>query len=291
MNKPFQIEQLSLLPRILLNRYKLRGEIAFRQLTAKERQLPAVIIIGAMKSGSTSLFHYLGQHSKLAPSFTKEVHYFDGGIYRGRDNYKKGGSWYQAHFPYVSELTPDTLTFEATPLYMSNPLVPQRIFQSLPNVKLIAVLRNPTERAISHYFHEFRYKREPLPMLQAFQAENSRIGKAILNSDFTNKEFIHFSYKYRGLYKEQLARYYKYFSKRQVLILDSNQMLTDPEAVIKTTLDFIGADSSESIPDMKPQHITSNREKVDTEVYQYLNEYFEPHNRELYDLLNMKFDW
>ena len=98
--------------------------------------MPDFIIIGAMKSGTTSLFHYLRQHPSLTPSYKKEVHFFDGGRKPSADNYEKGKSWYQSHFPLKWSVRNDRKTFEASPLYIFNPLAPQRIYELLPDAKL-----------------------------------------------------------------------------------------------------------------------------------------------------------
>lgn len=285
------INYLNRQPLIYINKNKLKLQIALRKLTSKNRVLPSVIINGAMKSGTTSLFYYLSQHPELFPSFTKEVHFFDGGIYENLDTFKKGESWYRAHFPLKKELPQNAKTFEATPLYLPNPLSAFRINELLPDVKLISVLRNPTERAISHYFHERRYNREPLGLLEALQEEEKRLSEAIKNNLYKSKEFIHYSYKYRGLYYQQIKRIYQYFPKNQVLILCSENLLSDPVKELRKVLNFIGVDYSKNISNLKAQHISENKETVSTDVLHYLNEYFKSHNENLFKLIGEKFNW
>lgn len=255
-----------------------------RKSTSKSRCLPDFIIIGAMKSGTSSLFHYLAQHPQVFSSFHKEPHYFD-------NHYDKGEQWYRAHFPLTREMSPDSKTGEASPLYIFNPLVANRIHQLVPNAKLIAILRNPVDRAISHYFHVVRNKRERLPMMEAFQSEDKRLQPALQDKDYRNPAFIRFSYKRRGLYREQLERYWQRFSKEQLLILNSEAFFENPEQVLRKVFRFLGIDEKFEVADLKPRNVASNRTDVDAEVYEYLQDYFEPHNEELFAELGERFPW
>ncbi|MEM9227886.1 MAG: sulfotransferase domain-containing protein, partial [Verrucomicrobiota bacterium] len=161
-----------------------------------------MVIIGAQKSGTTSLYDYLIEHPQLLPASNKEVHFFDGGLTPELDAFTAGEAWYRAHFPLVSSVQAGQHSLEATPLYLFNPLVAARMHELIPEVKLIAILRNPTERAISHFFHEKRYGREPLSIAEAMAAEEERLKPAWENEDFKDEAFIHLSYKSRGHYAE-----------------------------------------------------------------------------------------
>src|SRR4051812_20031887 len=126
-----------------------RVQADYRHLSAPLRGLPSVLIIGAQKSGTTSLSSYLVEHPDMLPSLRKEVHYFS-------FNYERGVNWYRAHFPYTHHLRRGALTLDATPYYLVHPLVAQRAAQLLPHAKLVVLLRNPVDRALSHYQHEVR---------------------------------------------------------------------------------------------------------------------------------------
>ncbi len=147
----------------------------YREFSWQSRSQPDFLIIGSQRSGTTSLHAYLKQHPQIIPAIKKEIYFFDGGLDPDEDTYSKGESWYRAHFPKLKSIRKDQQVFEATPLNIFNPLAPQRIAQSIPKVKLIAILRNPTERAISHYFHEKWRGRESLAILDAFIAEEYRL--------------------------------------------------------------------------------------------------------------------
>lgn len=253
--------------------------------------MPDFIIIGAQRSGTTSLHSYLSQHPQIIPPFEKEIHFFNGGLIPDIDNYVRGKKWYSAHFPLRLCLKPNKITFEATPLYLFNPLSAKRIFDLVPNVKIIALLRNPTERAISQYFHKVKGGRENLCIQSAFEKEEERINPLIRNKDYKNDYFIHFSYKQRGMYKLQIERYYRYFSKDQIYLLQSENFFTDPEGSLKRIFEFLKIESNVKIRNLKPKNVSKNRYKVPPFVYEYLNDFFFHHNELLYKYINEKFEW
>ena len=264
----------------------------YRRFTSALRALPDFIVIGAQKAGTTSLFHYVSQHPAVVPAFEKEVHYFDGGLIPGIDTFDRGPGWYRAHFPLRRRLNGGLKTGEASPLYLFSPPAPGRIRRLLPSVKLIALLRNPTERAISHYLHNARVPgREPLSMSDAFQQEEDRLGSAIAEGDFKSPDFIHYSYKARGRYHEQLERFLTRFPSEQLLILDSDQLFTDPGAVLPAVFSFVGVDETYVVKNLNPRNVGAERARVGEKVYHTLDRYFALHNERLYDLIGRRFDW
>jgi hypothetical protein len=282
--------QRFLMPRWI--RKSVKGlALAYRRVTSRDRTLPDFIIVGAQKAGTSSLFHYLRQHPQLVPPFTKEVHFFDGGLHPGIDNFAKGPAWYRAHFPPKSTLGERRQTFEASPLYLFNPLVPERIHDLVPTVKLIALLRNPTERAISHYFHERRAGHETLPVMEALLAEEQRLAPVIDSGDYKSNAFMNFSYKQRGLYREQLERFAAYFPWSQILVLSSEEFFCDPGQTLRRVFEFVGVDPECRVGDLKPRNVGRDKAKVDPEVYSYLDDYFVPHNQALYRLIGKGFAW
>lgn len=263
----------------------------YRELNCSNRVLPNFIIIGAQKSGTTSLYHYLCEHPQLIPSYKKEVHFFDGGINPNVDNYQKGETWYCSNFQKKHNVTSNQKAFEASPLYLFNPLVPQRIFKLLPNAKLIAILRNPTERAISHYFHVKRENNESLPILEALQSEEERLKPIIDNQDYKNNIYINHSYKSRGLYYEQIKRYLNHFPKSNILVLNSEKLFTHPSDTLQRIFKFVGIDTDFNVGNLMPRGTGTNKTKIAPAVYEYLNDYFRPHNQKLYKLIGEDFGW
>ena len=278
-----------LVPRWLKRRAK-RAVRSYRQATWRGRMDPRVIIIGTQKGGTTSLFHYLQQHPQLVGSYTKEVHYFDGGLDPSVDTFAVGLPWYRSHFPRSDE-NEGLLAFEASPLYLYNPLCAERIAAALPDTKLIALLRNPTERAISNYFHETLRGRETLPIEQALDAEESRLAEAQAAGDYKHHNFVHHSYQARGRYLEQLERFEALFPAEQRFVAASEELFSDPATVVRRVLEFIGVDADFEFPDLRPQHVSGNRTKVEPGVYERLDAYFAPHNRALYEHLGQDFGW
>jgi len=265
--------------------------MAIRRLSANFRCLPDVIIIGAQKSGTSSLFSYLTQHPEIRGSFRKEVHFFDGGLVPEVDNFRKGRNWYRAHFPLDMKSSGSRIV-EATPSYLFVPSVPARIFELLPEAKLIVVLRDPVERAISHYFHEVRAGREKRSIMSALVEEEELLASIWTSGDYKSRQFLSFSYKARGRYSEQLVRYLKFFSRKQMLVLSSKALFGATDQTLSTAFRFLDvANSIKSVRDQRPKNVGSNKSPVETSVRQYLVDYFAPHNERLFELLGEQIDW
>ena len=119
-------------------------------LTSPIRLLPDFIVIGVVRGGTTSLYHYLAQHSCIRKSAYDEIGFFD-------DNFHLGLNWYRSMFPTkftkqsIEKKYGKFMTYEVTPWYIRRPWDAKRIHDLLPNIKLISVLRNPVDRAYSHY--------------------------------------------------------------------------------------------------------------------------------------------
>ncbi len=238
-----------------------------REKRWQERALPDFIVIGGMKCGTSSLFKYLNQHPQLFSSNYKEVRYFSHDEY-----YSRGEKWYRIHFPLAKDIPENSLVFEASPDYLFYEEAPERMAKLLPGVKLIALLRNPTERAISHYFHDLKKGRK--------QGE-------IFNAVTDDREI----YKDKGMYKKQLERYYELFPPDNILIINSEKFFEDPVKTLKETCLFLGVDPDFKIGDLSPQQVGFNRQPVDAAVYDYLDDYYKPFNQALFDFIGKKFEW
>lgn len=272
---------------------KLTREITFhiRRLSARKRVLPDFVIAGTQKGGTTSLYSYLEQHPQLHPSLKKEIRFFDGRKNSKSDVYHKEELYYRAHFPKKDEMGADQLSFEASPGYMFNPPAPARMKEVIPEAKIIILLRDPVERAISHYFHSENRNREPLPILEALKAEEERLEPIIKKEAYRNAAFREHSYKKRGLYKEQLDRIFRYFPREQVLIRSSEEFFSNTPKVLSDIYDFLGVDTSFADVDLTPKNTAKKKKKVGEEVYDYLRSYFQKPNEELFELLGYEFDW
>ncbi|ASJ08373.1 hypothetical protein A3L11_03645 [Thermococcus siculi] len=195
--------------------------------------LPNFIICGTQKGGTTALYTYLKEHPEIFLPREKEVHYFD-------LNYPRGINWYEKHF---RGTTPQHRAIgEASPFYMYLEEVPERIYEILPDVKLIFILRNPVDRAYSHYWHEVKLGYEWLPFEAAIKKERERLEDA---SIFAKQNY---SYLDRGKYIEQLKRYRKYFSRDQMLILINEDLKAYPEWTMRVVFEFLGVNSDFKSP-------------------------------------------
>jgi hypothetical protein len=258
----------------------------FHRVTSPLRVLPNFIIVGTMKGGTTSMFQYLAQHPRVNPPFRKEIKFFD-------IHYPKGLMWYRAHYPLFAKMTDGALTGEATPYYIFHPLAAQRLAETLPNVKLIFMLRNPVDRAYSHYSHINRVGREPLSFEDAIEAESDRLAgeaeKIMADPNYSTFTHVHYSYLTRGRYIEQLPRWLERFPRDRMLILASEDLSREPAAAFQRALDFLGLDAW--TPGQFNIFKQGSYEQMNPSTRAKLVEYFRPYNQQLYDLLEMKFDW
>jgi hypothetical protein len=266
---------------------------AYHALTSGARGLPDLLIIGAQKCGTTSLYTYLGYHPMIAQAATKEVHYFD-------INYHKGLSWYRAHFPLQRRLAEmgrrfgvDPIVVEASPYYLAHPLAPYRVKGLMPNARLIVLLRDPVERAISHYGHAVADGSESLPFAEAVEREEERLdGEAAsivtvpLHRSFNHQ---HFSYLARGRYAEQLEVWFSLFERKQFLILDSARFFADPGCTLDRVYEFLGLPHHEG--EVYAAIGARKHPDIDPALKQRLRSYFASHNERLWRVIGDDFGW
>jgi hypothetical protein len=216
------------------------------------------------------------------------VHFFD-------DGYRRGEVWYRSHFPSAGQGPPGAVVGEASPYYLCHPHAPRRMRERLPRVKLVALLRNPSERAVSHYFHELRKQRETLPILEAMRAEEARIGAEWerLLRDERHVSPVHraFSYKQRGVYVDQLERWWAQFPRDRLLVLESAELFSAPGETLRRVFAFLGIDPDFRCADLAPRNVGVYREEVPAAVRQELDAFFRPHNRRLFERLGRDLGW
>jgi len=265
----------------------------FHVLTSRLRVLPDFIIIGSQRCGTTSLYNYLAEHPCCIPAREKEVHYFD-------LRYRFGTAWYRTHFPtfaytgLVARIRGCRLvTGEASPYYVFYPHAARRVRQVLPNVKLIALLRNPVDRAYSHYHHECRLGFEKLSFGEAIVREPDRLRgeQERLREDEGYFSFNHHHYSYvaRGVYADQLERWMRLFPTEQLLVAKTEAFYDDPEGVFMRVLSFLGLPSWKLNSYQKYNYAAYG--EMDKSIRSRLDDYFKPHNQRLYDLLGMDLGW
>jgi len=197
------------------------------------------IILGAAKAGTTSLYHYLKAHPRICMSRVKETMFF---ALEGRKaDFSGPGDRQSAYRHAVTSLEAYEASFqgceahmlrgEASPMYLHDPRAPENIKRHAPNARLIAVLRNPIERAYSAYMHLRRDQREPCKKFSdALKAEQERIAKGY-------GDIWH--YTTLGFYGRQLRSYLEYFDREQILILFHEDLCKDRNGVLDTIYRFL----------------------------------------------------
>lgn len=270
----------------------LDGYSLWRRIRSRDRANPDFVIVGAQKSGTTFLQSALSQSENVLPSAIKEVHYFD-------VNYSKGDDWYRSFFPSRREmdarheqLGSKVITGEASPFYMYYPYAAARAHAFSPELRIIAVLRDPLERAISHYYHSKAWGFEPLPIEEAFAAEEARLvperQRITADPNYLGRSFSNHSYVDRGHYARQLKEWEKYFPREQMLILDSRALFSDTQTVINRACEFL------NIPAFiyeggGSKNTTSGKKNVSQELRDQLAAKFAASNDELFDYTGIRF--
>jgi len=265
----------------------------YTKLTGSFHVLPDFLIIGAARSGTTSLYQYLVQHPSIEPCVVKQLHFFDQYYYRGLN-------WYRVNFPTIMKKFETEkikkikfLTGEATPYYLQHPHTPRRVYELNPNMKLIVVLRNPIDRAFSHYKRKLRNGSEKLSFEEVTEQEQLRIKGEIEKMEQNENYFSHIfhslSYITAGLYVIHLKRWLKYFPMKQILILENEEFLSKTPNLYKQTIKFLGLSewklsNYEKFQKSKPMEMDPNTRKK-------LIDYCKPFNEELYSLIGRRFDW
>lgn len=273
---------------------RYEAKIKYRKLSAQSRPLPDFLIIGAQKCGTSSLHHYLSQHPQAIAPMEKEIRFFFDREHEGGNNlnFRKGIDWYRAHWPSMSKgRQAGTQAFESTPGYILNSMSAERIKQTLPGVKLILMVRNPTERAISHYFHNRRHEgREPLELMAALQNEAQQVEK--LRTGFSLPAGVTpYSYLRRGLYAEQIQRFLEHFDRSSLHLIEFEEFVAKPKVVLDETYDFLGLEPGIYPEDLTSRNVSKNRKKVDSTVYDWLDNFFDEPNQSLSQFAGQQFSW
>ncbi len=232
--------------------------------------LPDFVIIGAQKGGTSFLYYLLTRHPLVEPAARKELHFFD-----QPERFNSGAGWYRRCFPQAGlKDGRRSITGEATPSYLFDPPVAKRMAEVVPQARLIALLRNPVDRAYSHYQMQVKRGTEPSPFEEAIEQQ-------------------HTSYVSRGIYVDQLLRWFTFFGKEQMLILKSEDFFERPVETLKVVLTFL------DLPDWQPEaselhrrrYTGTYKQKMDPSTRRRLEAYFEPYNQRLYECLDVDFGW
>ncbi len=216
-------------------RLLLEASLAARRL-APGRMRPSVFVVGAQKAGTTSLHALLSEHPAMRAPLVKEVHYFDLAADRP-------ARWYEAHFPTgPGGGDGGALAFDTTPYYLFHPQVASRIARYDPDARIVALLRDPVQRAWSHYWHEWRRGFETLEPMEALSQEKARLPDPHFRIGETQRDIFahqHYSYCARSEYDRQLERWFGCFPRANILVLRSEDLFAHPAATLARLADFL----------------------------------------------------
>ena len=273
------------------------------------KRQPDFLIVGAQKAGTSSLESFLSQHLRIACANKKEVGFFS------RDRvYNRGAGWYARQFPHRRR--PGVQLFEATPEYLYYPFVAERIARFNPRMKAIILLRNPVERAFSAWNMFRQMHADPVirdSTIKEYIEDGNPDAKVPVMELLGRKQFPDFhscvedeinalrtdtaralepSFVRRGLYYEQVQRFYQQFSRENILVLESAELKRDRAAALNRVLGFLGLPSEwkqqNALPD---QHVSQYDSPMAESTRRVLQEFFEQPNARLYEAIWRAFDW
>ncbi len=223
-----------------------KNRLEFKKNMTPMEKLPTFLLIGAARSGTTALYSYLRQHPEIFMSERKESNFFAFGD-ESLDCAGPGADYINNSIRTLSDYRRlfdnvgiEKAIGEACPLYLYSEMAPQRIRHHLPDVKLIAVLRNPIEQAFSHFLYARRQMLEPLDdFTSALESEVERKRKHWQPL---------FQYSQFPKYHQQLKRYYDVFPERQLRVYSYEEFVENPQAVLSDIYSFVGVDKAH-VPD------------------------------------------
>lgn len=260
-------------------------------LVGRRAMRPSFYLLGAQKSGTTSLFRHLAKHPCVLEPMGKEIHFF-------WENYHKGLAWYESWFPGAGTKKADCsgpcLTGDGSTGYLFEPHTPARLHSYTPDAKFVAILRNPIDRAFSAYQHEVRRRGETRSFNEVIQDELSWMDKEhqyVLDHPHTFSRKYHFrSHLRRGHYAEQLKRWFELFPPEHFLIMSGEEFFADPGAAYNKTVAFLGL-PEHPMGEYKKHNVGGYNSEIAPDTLAFLQEYFAPLNEELYALLDVDYGW
>lgn len=215
---------------------------SYGSATSDRRVLPDYLIIGAKRGGSTTLARNLVASPGVQGLFParealKGTYFFD-------VNHQRGERWYRSHFPTRDQLGGD-IVGDASPYYLSHPHAAERARALVPDARIVCVLRNPVDRAFSHYRERVKQGIETLPTFEAaLEAEPERVDGEVerMSNDpnYVSWNHLNFAYRDQSRYGASLDRWFTHWPREQMLVIKSEEMYADPPSVLARTRDFLG---------------------------------------------------
>lgn len=269
--------------------------LAKRKLQA-ERPAPDFAIIGAQRCGTTSLFRALAKHPAMMQNVidAKGIHYFD-------TSYHQNDAWYFAHFAtqaerdnHTSKVGQRAIVGEASPYYLFHPAGAERMAKTIPDTKLVVLLRDPVKRAISHHLHMVWEGHEPVEDIdEALDLESSRLEgieeRLLADPSLVSRPHQHFSYMARGHYASQLERLFSHIDRENVLVMTSDTLISDSISSLSKIQSFIGLEPDPSI-DLEKRNASSKFEPR-PETIKRLTDEFAESNEQLARVVDIEIPW
>jgi len=208
--------------------------------------LPSFLIAGASKSGTTSLYSYIRQHPEIYMPYLKEIKYFS--RIKNVGKYHKGIEWYKKYFKKAEELSDNVKCGEASVIYFDEPGTAELIKGTLPDVKLIFVLREPIQRAYSNYWQDResgrKVKENFYDMIKSIEWDNIH---RFRNNPYLPENRV-WAYIWVSSYQKHLRRYFNLFERENILILLFQEIVNIDESIFKKIFNFLEVDD-EFIPE------------------------------------------
>lgn len=262
--------------------------------TPSWRMTPSFMVIGGQRCGTTTIFKLLAEHPQvLRPPVEKGTDYFT-------LHYDKDFDWYRSHFALSAPhrlrrgKSAAAVSFEACTYYMFHPLALERISEQLPQVKLVAMLRDPVERAYSAYKHEFARGFETDDnFMHALEREDDRLDgefeRIAAEVAYESIPHRHHAYRRRGQFAEQLERAYALFPAEQIHIMDSGRFFSEPAVEYRRLLEFLHLD--QCLPATFPRYNARPGAPIPADAHEFLTQHYRAHNDRLATLMGQPPSW
>jgi hypothetical protein len=265
--------------------------------TANTRPVPDLLVVGAKRGGTTSLWKYLDAHPGVLHNFPRAENIK--GTYFLSSNFDRGVRWYRSQFPSAwtrararHRLGYAPVALDATPYDLYHPLAPERAARVVPHAVVLAVLRDPVERTYSHW-KERRLHTEHLSFEDALAAEASRCygeeARLIANPGATSFAHRHQSYLAQSAYLPMLERWYAHFPADQVVVWISEEFYADPETHVDALCVRLGLPALPML-DVTP-HNAAPADDMDATTRRDLVEHFRPQVKQLAEFLERDLPW
>ncbi|MDO6460992.1 sulfotransferase domain-containing protein [Granulosicoccaceae sp. 1_MG-2023] len=261
---------------------------------------PSFYIGGAMKGATSAIYEYLASHPSVVPRYPKEVHFFS-----KSHEYEKGWAWYLGQFNNAANryqhregVSPaPSLIGDASPSYLTDTHAPARIARYTPGAKVVLSLRNPSLRAISHYFHEVkRVGDESRPPEEVFSAANLDMAKTVFEAEGYDLDKLQahpfwptLRYFTEGLYGVYLQNWQDAITPENLLVVNYHLLESAPQEYVSTIFAFLGLDVPEGFEVAKIY--ANDYPDLDDAIVARLDEFFEFSNAKLAGLLQLPERW